>query len=106
MKFDVGDDFPGHFCETEILNDEGIDSGFADKSELFFSGFDLVGEDQGVHGDETFDAVFVKISHELGEIGFGKIIGAETRVEFGQTEVDGIGTSGDSSAGAVPVSGR
>lgn len=87
------------------LDDEGIDSGFADQAQLFFSGFDLVREDQGIHGDETFDSVFVKISHELGEVCFGKIIGTETCVEFGQTEVDGIGTSGDSSAGAVPVSG-
>lgn len=106
MELDLWDDFTCHFRESEILDNEGIDTGFADQAKLFFCGFDLVGEDQGVHGDETFDSVFVKISHELGEIGFGKIVGAETGVEFGKTEVDGIGTSGDSGAGAVPVSGR
>ncbi len=100
-----GTDGAGHFRETEILNDEGIDSGGGDEAELLFRCLQLAGEDEGVHGDEAFDAVLVEVVHELGEIFLGEIVGAKAGVEFRQTEVDGIGTGGDGGACAVPVSG-
>ena len=105
VEFDVWGDFSGHFGKAEVLDDEGVDSGAGDEPELAFGGFEFAGEDEGVHRDEAFDAVLVEEVHQLGEVVFGEVVGAEAGVESGETEEDGVGTGGDGGAGAVPVSG-
>lgn len=104
MELHMWDDFPSHLGETEILDNQGIDSGGSDEAELGFGGFELSGEDEGIHGDESFDSVLVEVGHQIREILFGEIVSAESGVEFRQTKVNGIGTGGDGSASAVPVS--
>jgi len=47
----------------------------------------------------------VEEGHQLGEVGFGEIVGAQAGVEFRHAEVDRIGPGGDGGAGAVPVAG-
>ena len=105
VEFHVGDGFPGQFGEADVLDDEGVHAGLADEAEAGEGGIDFRGEHEGVHGDEAFDAVFVEVGEEFGEVGFGEIVRAEAGVEIGEAEVDGIRAGGDRGAGAVPVSG-
>ncbi len=63
------------------------------------------GEDEGVEGDVTFDAVGVEEGHQAGEVFFGEVVGAKAGIEAGHAEVDGVGAVGDGGAGAVPVTG-
>jgi hypothetical protein len=45
----------------------------------------------------------MEVVHDFGEVGFGKVFGAETSVEGGQAEVDGVGPSGNRGFEALPV---
>ena len=106
MELDGRCDFAGHFCQAEVLDDQGIDSSFGDQPKLALGGFEFTGEDQGVHRDKAFDAVLVEELHQFGQVVFTKIVGPDAGVEGGKTEVNGVGTGGDGGAGAVPVAGR
>ena len=107
MDLDIGGECDRHFGEADILNDEGVDSAVLCEAELIGSGFELTGEDEGVHGEEAFDAMLVEKSHQFGKVFVGEVVGAETGIEGGKAKVDGIGTGRDGGAGAVPVaSGR
>ena len=105
VEFDVRGDLAGHFREAEVLNDEGIDASLGDEAELALGGLELAGENQGVHRDEALHAVFVEEGHQLGQVGFGEVVGAQAGVEFRHAEVDRVGSGGDCGAGAVPVAG-
>ena len=105
MNLDVGGEFDRHLGKTDILNDEGVDFAFLGEAELVGGGFELTSKDEGVHGEEAFDPVLVEKGHELGEVLVGEIVGSQAGIEGGETKIDGIGTSGDGGAGAVPVAG-
>ena len=107
VDLDIGGEVDRHFGESDILNDEGVDAAFLREAELVGGGFELTGEDEGVHGEEAFDPMLVEEGHELGEILVGEVVGAQAGIEGGEAKIDGIGPSGDGGAGAVPVaSGR
>jgi hypothetical protein len=46
----------------------------------------------------------MKVIHDKGKIGFSEIFGSETGIERGESEIDGIGTCGNGSFEAIPVS--
>lgn len=103
VNLDVGGEFDGHFGESDVLNDEGVDPAFLCEAELVGSGFEFTSEDEGVHGEEAFDPVLVEKGHELGKVLVGEVVSAQAGIEGGETKVDGVRTSGDGGAGAVPV---
>ena len=76
VELNVWNDFPRHFRETYVLDDESVDSGFADQAELSFGRIDFTSEDEGVHRDEAPDSVLVEVGYEFGEIVFAEIVGA------------------------------
>ena len=104
VELHVRGDLAGHFREAEILDDEGIDPGGGDGAELLLGGFQLAGENQGVHRDEAFDAVLVEIPHQLREVILAEIVGAEPCIKLGQAEVNRVRPGGDSCFRTVPVS--
>jgi hypothetical protein len=105
VEAEAGGDAFDEFGEAEVLDDDGVDAGVFEVAELGFSVGEFGGEDEGVEGDVTFDAVGVEEGHQAGEIFFGEVVGAQASVEAGHAEVDSVGTVGDSGAGAVPVTG-
>jgi hypothetical protein len=45
----------------------------------------------------------VEVIHDKGEIGFSEIFGSETGIERGESEIDGVGTSGKRGFEALPI---
>jgi hypothetical protein len=45
----------------------------------------------------------VEIVDDFGEVGLGEVFRAETSIEGGQAEVDGVGTCGNRCFEALPV---
>ena len=103
VELDARHDFAGHFCEAEILDDQGIDTGGGDEAELPFGCFKLIRKYEGVHRDKAFHSVLVEVGHQLRQIFLTEIVGSEAGVEFRQAEVDRIGACGDGGFRAVPV---
>ena len=66
----------------------------------------FIGEDQRIEGDITLDAAAVEELHQLGQIGFGEILGAHPGVETLQAEIDGIGAIFDRGLDALPIARR
>ena len=83
MKGELRGDGGSEFGKAEILHDDGIYAAVFQPQELAGGVFDFSGENQGVHGDETFHAVAVEEFHQLGEVFFGEIIGTQPRIEAG-----------------------
>jgi hypothetical protein len=105
VEAEAGGDAFDKFGEAEVLDDDGVDAGVFEVAELGFGVGEFGGEDEGVEGDVTFDAVGVEEGHQAGEVFFGEVVGAEAGVEAGHAEVDGVGAVGDGGASAVPVTG-
>jgi len=100
-----GDEAMYELGGTEILDDDGVNTGGGDGFEIFDGFCEFIGEEEGVEGEETFNVVGVEVGDELREFCEGEIFGAETGVEMVEAEVDGIGTVGDGGAQGVPISG-
>ena len=62
--------------ESEVLHDDGVDSGGGDGGDEFGGGGEFVGEDQRVEGDEAADVAVVEKPHHLGEFLDGEVGGA------------------------------
>jgi len=45
----------------------------------------------------------MEVVHNFGEVGLGEVFRAETSIEGGQAEVDGVGTCGNGGFEALPV---
>ena len=105
METEAGGDFFDEFGEAEVLDDDGIDAAVLEVEELGFGVREFGGEDEGVEGDVTFDAMGVEEGHEAGEVFLGEVVGAQAGIEPGHAEKDGVGTVGDGGAGTVPVAG-
>jgi len=103
VHLDVGGEDRSHFCKAEVLDDEGVDSTFLGEAQLFGSGLKFSREDEGVHGEEAFDPVFMEKGHQLGEIVLSEVVGSQACVEGGKTKEDGIGTGSNGRTGAIPV---
>jgi hypothetical protein len=99
----------GHFldeaCDAQVLDDHGIDAGAGDLLEVVLGSGELIGEDQGVEGDEAFDVVAVEVLHDLRQFRECEIGGAVAGVELVEAEIDGISAIGDGGAHGVPISG-
>ena len=93
------------FCDAEVLDDDGINAGGGDGFDVFDGGFEFVGEDEGVEGEEAFDVVGVEIVDDLGEFFEREVGGAVAGVELVEAEVDGVCAVGDRGAHRIPVAG-
>ena len=51
----------------------------------------LVFKNQGIEGDVPLHAAGVEKLHQFGQVGFGKILSAHSRIELFQAKIDGIG---------------
>lgn len=91
--------------KAKVLDDDGVNAGVFEVAELGFGVGEFGGEDEGVEGDVTFDAVRVEECHQAGQVFFGEVIGAQAGVEAGHAEINGVGAVGDGGTGAVPVTG-
>jgi hypothetical protein len=75
------------------------------RAQLRSGSFHFTGENERVHGDESFHAVAVEVFHEFFEICLDEIIGTQPGVELRQSKVNGIGPGGDCGTSAVPITG-
>ena len=48
----------------------------------------------------------MEVVDDFGEVGLGKVFGAETCIEGGQAKVDGVGACGNRGFEALPVASR
>ena len=106
VDFHVGRHRLGQPGEAEVLNDDGVHAGGGDHAQLGFRGRQLTGEHQRVHRQIPAQAVAVQVFHEFGQIRIDEIVSAQPRVEFGQAEVDRVGTGGHCRPRAIPVARR
>jgi hypothetical protein len=97
-------DFSGQSYQSKILNDDGVDLGFSDPAKESFCFDEFRGEDQYIEGEISATSTGMEVIHDKGEIGFSEIFGSETGIEGREAEVDGIGTGGNGSLEAIPVS--
>ena len=105
VEFEVRGDGAGEEGEADVLDDDGVDAGGFEETELVGGGGEFAGEDERVHGHEAADPAVVEELHDGGEIGFGEVVGAETCVEAREAEVDGVGAVGDGGPDAFEVAG-
>jgi hypothetical protein len=99
-------DLPGQSNKSEILNDDGIHLGFPHPAKESF-GFDKFGgEDQNIESEVSAASTGMKVIHDKGKIGFSEIFGSETGIERGESEIDGVGPSGNGGFEALPIACR
>lgn len=91
--------------ETGVLDNDGIGTAFGAPAEFFGCIGEFIGKNQDIEGDEPLDSVVVEEVQNLGEFFARKVFGAHSGIEFGEPEIDGIGTIGDSGAESLPVAG-
>ena len=104
MNLHLWADFTGQSDQSEILNDDGIDLGFPDPTKESL-GFDKFGrEDQYIEREVSATSTGMEVIHDKREIGFSEIFGSKTGIEGREPEIDGIGTRGNGSLEAIPVS--
>jgi len=65
----------GQGRETDVLNDQGINTGGIGGQEQLCGTAELVGEDEDIERQETFQAAAVQPSHHLREIGDLEVLG-------------------------------
>jgi len=97
-------DFSSQANQSEILNDDGVDLGFSDPAKEAFCFDKFGGEDQYIEGEVSATTAGMEVVHDKREIGFSEIFGPETGIEGREAEIDGIGTCGNGSFEAIPVS--
>jgi hypothetical protein len=91
--------------KADILNNQGIDSGAVEESEVLGGIVELTGEDQGVQRDVGLHPVAVAEGGHLRKFLFGEVVGTEARIEAGKPEEDRISPVGHSSLEAIPSAG-
>ena len=100
----IGGDLADEGEDGEILDDDGVGSGFGDGGDAPGGFGEFVIEDEGIEGDEAADAAGVEGPEDFGE--FGELeadLGAGGEVL--EAEVDGIGAGFDGRAELGPMSG-
>ena len=95
----------GEADEAEILDDESVNLRCGGEVEESFRLRKLRGEDKNVHCEVAASATGMEVFHDQRKIFLGEVFGAETRVEGGESEIDGVGAGGDGGLEAVPIAG-
>ena len=98
-------DFSSQSNKSEILNDDGIDLGFSDPAKEPFGFGEFGGEDQDIECEVSATATLVKIFHDFWEVGLGKVFRTETSIERGESEINGVGPSGNRGFETLPIAG-
>jgi hypothetical protein len=88
------------------LNDDGIHFGFPDPAKEAFCFGKFGGEDQNIESEVSATTAGMEVVHDFWEIGFSEIFGSETSIERGESEIDGVGPSGNGGFEALPIACR
>jgi hypothetical protein len=95
-------------CETrqpDVLDDQCVNASPVQEPELGFGGIEFAGEDQRVESRLSPETVIVAECNQPRQILLREIIRAQTGVETGEPEIDGIRPVGRRRPDAIPVSG-
>ncbi len=100
---EVRRDFPGQADQPQVLYNRRIHARTFEQNQLFFRGWQLIGEDQHIKGDVALYAVVVQEIHQLRQVVRREIRRAHPRIEGGHAEVNGVGAVGHGGFRAFPI---
>ena len=91
--------------QTDVLNDQRIDTATVEQAEIVGDIIQLPGEDEGIERHISLHAVAVAKVDDLGEGILSEVVGADTGIESGQSEEDSVRPVGHGGLETVPASG-